>query len=61
MVFRIKFNNYMVKCLDCKIITHLECKDFIPAVCIPDQLKINALNVSILLFLFFFFIDINYF
>lgn len=44
---KIKFNNYMVKCLDCKIITHLECKDFIPTLCTIDQLKINALNCGV--------------
>uniref|UniRef100_A0A2H8TPW1 Rac GTPase-activating protein 1 n=1 Tax=Melanaphis sacchari TaxID=742174 RepID=A0A2H8TPW1_9HEMI len=44
---KIKFNNYMVKCLDCKIITHLECKDFIPVICTTDQLKINALNCGV--------------
>lgn len=35
----------MVKCLDCKIIAHLECKDFVPVVCTLDENKINALNV----------------
>ncbi|CAH1725131.1 unnamed protein product [Aphis gossypii] len=44
---KIKFNNYMVKCLDCKIITHLECKDFIPMICSTGQLQLNALNCGI--------------
>ncbi|XP_060875414.1 rac GTPase-activating protein 1-like [Metopolophium dirhodum] len=44
---KIKFNSYMVKCLDCKIITHLECKDFIPTICVVDHLKINALNCGV--------------
>lgn len=43
----------MVKCLDCKIITHLECKDFIPVICSTGQLRLNALNVSNLLLLCF--------
>ncbi|XP_060858295.1 rac GTPase-activating protein 1-like [Metopolophium dirhodum] len=44
---KIKFKNYMVKCLDCKIITHLECKDFIPIICTIDELKIHALNCGV--------------
>ncbi|KAL5236100.1 hypothetical protein ACI65C_003510 [Semiaphis heraclei] len=44
---KIKFNNYMVKCLDCKIITHLECKDFIPTICTIDELKVIALNCGV--------------
>ncbi|CAI6358523.1 unnamed protein product [Macrosiphum euphorbiae] len=43
----INFKNYMVKCLDCKIITHLECKDFIPSLCTIDELKIHALNCGV--------------
>eukprot|EP00102_Acyrthosiphon_pisum_P024062 XP_016661272.1 PREDICTED: rac GTPase-activating protein 1-like isoform X2 [Acyrthosiphon pisum] len=44
---KIKFSNYMVKCLDCKIVTHLECKDFIPTICTIDELKIHALNCGV--------------
>lgn len=44
--FRIKFNNHMIKCLECKTIAHLECKDLIPAICTLDQFKIDALNVG---------------
>lgn len=55
----------MVKCLECKTIVHLECKDLIPVNCTLDQNKIDALNVSIFLpsinylssILFFFFIS----
>lgn len=36
----------MVKCLECKTIVHLECKDLIPINCTLDQNKIDALNVS---------------
>lgn len=36
----------MVKCLDCKTIAHLECKDLIPVLCTLDENKSNALNVS---------------
>lgn len=39
----------MVKCLDCKTIAHLECKDLIPKICALHQYQINALNVSYLL------------
>lgn len=41
----------MVKCVDCKTVAHLECKDLIPVVCTIDQGKIDALNVGYLLFL----------
>lgn len=36
----------MIKCLDCKTVAHLECKDFIPTSCSFDQHTINALNVG---------------
>lgn len=39
----------MVKCLDCKAIAHLECKDLMPATCPFDQSQIDALNVGKLL------------
>ncbi|XP_025413460.1 rac GTPase-activating protein 1-like isoform X2 [Sipha flava] len=44
---KIKFNTYMVKCLDCKTIAHLECKDFIPVFCTFDENKSNALNCGV--------------
>lgn len=37
----------MVKCMDCKIIAHLECKDLIPAMCTLNQYQIDALNSGI--------------
>lgn len=45
IVFRVKFNNCIVKCEDCKTIAHLECKDRIPELCSIDQNQVNALNV----------------
>jgi len=36
----------MVKCVDCKTIVHLECKDLVPTKCTFNQNQINALNVS---------------
>lgn len=36
----------MVKCLDCKTVAHLECKDHISTICTFDQNIINALNVG---------------
>lgn len=46
----------MVKCVDCKIIAHLECKDLIPAMCTLNQYQIDALNVGNLLLSIYFFV-----
>ncbi|VVC32237.1 Rho GTPase-activating protein domain,Protein kinase C-like, phorbol ester/diacylglycerol-binding [Cinara cedri] len=44
---KVKFNNYMVKCLDCKIVAHLECKDLLSDMCTLDPNIIFALNCGI--------------
>lgn len=46
LTFRIKFNNYIIKCQECKIVSHLECKDFVPVICTLGQNKVNNFNTS---------------
>lgn len=46
--FRVKFNRFIVKCLDCKAIAHVEHKDKVPLPCIPVKSTPSKNGVSFL-------------